>query len=269
MSKIKFGVFPAEQQRANRKDMVFAPNPLSLSVPEPAFESWLRDSGYLEILDQRTTDLHRISTTAKPSNSAAHSTTTPTPTSIPPKRVFFVSRLFSPIWTLLSLLTFNPFSKLATDDFAANTPPWTLAFFGSSESYSFPSSPSQARLRVHENVKRFARNYASLFVLFFACSLYQLPIALSGLISCLALWDVFKFSSDRWGLDRYPIIRQTLIRIAQCVTAVILLISNVQLAVFWALGVSYAVMILHASFRKLTPAKQPAVRGGYRRTARR
>ncbi|KAL0306530.1 UNVERIFIED_CONTAM: PRA1 family protein H [Sesamum radiatum] len=98
---------------------------------------------------------------------------------------------------------------------------------------------------------------------------YQLPIALSGLISCLALWDVFKFGGDQWGLDRYPIIRQTLVRIAQCVTAVILLISNVQLAVFSALGVSYAVMILHASFRKLTPAKQPAVRGGYRRTARR
>ncbi|KAL0353778.1 UNVERIFIED_CONTAM: PRA1 family protein H [Sesamum angustifolium] len=267
MSKIKFGVFPAEHQRAKRKDMVFAPNPLSLSVPEPAFESWLRDSGYLEILDQRTTDLHRISTTARPSNSAAPSTTTAT--SLPPKRVSFVSRLFSRIWTLLSLLTFNPFSKLATDDFAGDTPPWTLAFFGSSESYSFPSSPSQARLRVHENVKRFARNYASLFVLFFACSLYQLPIALSGLISCLALWDVFKFSGDQWGLDRYPIIRQTLVRIAQCVTAVILLISNVQLAVFCALGVSFAVMILHASFRKLTPAKQPAVRGGYRRTARR
>ncbi|KAK4439167.1 PRA1 family protein H [Sesamum alatum] len=268
MSKIKFGVFPAEHQRANRKDMVFAPNPLSLSVPEPAFESWLRDSGYLEILDQRTTDLHRISTTAKPSNSAS-SAADSTTTSTAPKRASFVSRLFSRIWTLLSLLTFNPFSKLATDDFAGDTPPWTLAFFGSSESYSFPSSPSQARLRVHENVKRFARNYASLVVLFFACSLYQLPLALTGLISCLALWDVFKFSGDRWGLDRYPIIRQTLIRIAQCATAVILLISNIQLAVFCALGVSYAVMILHASFRKLTPTKQPAVRGGNRRTARR
>lgn len=167
MSKIKFGVFPAEHQRANRKDMIFAPNPLSLSVPEPAFESWLRDSGYLEILDQRTTDLHRISATAKPSNSAADSTTA----SVTPKRVFVVSQLFSRIWTLLSLLTFNPFSKLATDDFSGDTRPWTIAFFGSSESYSFPSSPSQARLRVHENVKRFARNYASLSVLFFACSL--------------------------------------------------------------------------------------------------
>ncbi|KAI3457433.1 hypothetical protein Pfo_014096 [Paulownia fortunei] len=269
MSKIKFGVFPSKHPRANKKEMVFAPNPLSLSVPEPAFESWLRDSGYLEILDQRTTDLHRLSTTTKPSNSAAPAASDSATTSVNPNGVFFVSQLFSRIWTLLSLLTFNPFSKLATDDFSGDTPSWTLAFFGSSESYSFPSSPSQARLRVHENVKRFARNYASLFVLFFACSLYQLPIALFGLISCLALWDVFKFSGDRWGLDRYPVIRQTLIRIAQCVTAIILFISNVQLAIFCAFGVSYAVMILHASFRKLTPAKQPAVRGGHKKTARR
>ncbi|RVW14082.1 PRA1 family protein H [Vitis vinifera] len=40
-------------------------------------------------------------------------------------------------------------------------------------------------------------------------------------------------------------------------TAVVLFCSNVQFALFCALGVSYAVMILHASFRKLTPAKQP------------
>ncbi|CDP00643.1 unnamed protein product [Coffea canephora] len=38
--------------------MVFSSNPLALSVPDLAFESWLRDKGYLEILDQRTSDLH-------------------------------------------------------------------------------------------------------------------------------------------------------------------------------------------------------------------
>ncbi|KAK6134558.1 hypothetical protein DH2020_031728 [Rehmannia glutinosa] len=226
--------------------MVFAPNPLSLSVPEPAFETWLRDSGYLEILDQRTTDLHRLSTTTKPSEVAAGSGSATT--SISPDGVF-LSHNSSPASGLSYRSSASTLSR--------SSPPMT--------------SPGthQARLRVHENVKRFARNYASLFVLFFACSLYQLPVALIGLISCLALWDVFKISGDRWGLDRYPMIRQTLIRIAQCVTAVILFISNVQLAVFCAFGVSYAAMILHASFRKLTPAKQTAVRGGRRNTARR
>ncbi|XP_057766559.1 PRA1 family protein H isoform X1 [Salvia miltiorrhiza] len=219
MPNIKLAFFPTKQHALNTKQM-FDPNPLSLSVPEPEFESWLRDSGYLEIVDQRSTDLHRLSTAAKPSNSAAADSAT---TSISTNGVFLVSRFFSRVWTLLSLLTFNPLSKLAASDFSGDTPSWTLAFFGSSESYSFPSSRSQARLRVRENVKRFARNYTTLFVLFFACSLYQLPIALFGLLSCLALWDAFKLSGDRWGLDRYPLLRQALIRTAQCCELICLL----------------------------------------------
>ncbi|KAL5564333.1 hypothetical protein UlMin_027497 [Ulmus minor] len=231
--------------------MVFSANPLSLSVPEPAFESWLRDSGYLEVLDQKTSELHRLSSgaTSTSTSTAASSSTTTTATGI-------VVSLFSRILTFLSIFTFNPFSKLSADDFSGQTPPWTTGFVGSSDSYSFPSSPSQARLRVCENVKRYARNYASLFIVFFACSLYQMPIALVGLISSLALWDVFKFCSEKWGLDQYPIIRQCLIRVAQCVTAVILICSNVQMALFCALGVSYAGMVLHAAFRKLSPTKQ-------------
>ncbi|KZV54723.1 hypothetical protein F511_38198 [Dorcoceras hygrometricum] len=98
---------------------------------------------------------------------------------------------------------------------------------------------------------------------------YQLPIALGGLISCLALWDAFKFVVDRWKLDGYPVLKEVLIRVVQCATAVIMLISNIQLAVFCAVGFSYAVMILHSSFRKLTIAKQPAAKAGYRRNGRR
>ena len=43
-----------------------------------------------------------------------------------------------------------------------------------------------------------------------------MPLALVGLISCLALWDVFKFCGDKWGLDHHPVVRQCLVRIAQC-----------------------------------------------------
>ncbi|KAF3442015.1 hypothetical protein FNV43_RR15931 [Rhamnella rubrinervis] len=231
--------------------MVFSSNPLSLSVPDPAFETWLRDSGYLEVLDQRTSELHRISKSTLPTatNSTIAASSSSTATGV------FVS-FFSRIFTILSVFTLNPISKLTTDDFSGQTPPWTTQFVGSCHSYCFPSSTTQARLRVHENVKRYARNYATLFVLVFACTLYKMPIALVGLLSSLALWDVFKFCSERWGLGRYPVVRQCLIRVAQCVTAVILIYSNVQMALFCALGVSYAAMILHAAFRKLTPVKQ-------------
>ncbi|KAH0736016.1 hypothetical protein KY285_011723 [Solanum tuberosum] len=211
--------------------MAFSANPLSLSVPEPVFETWLRDTGYLEILDQRTTDLHRHSSTT-----AAAATTATSDTAVTNSAAAAVSisngvfvLIFSRIGTLLSLLTLNPFAKLTSDDFSGDTPSWTLQFVGSFDSYSFPSSPSQARLRVHENVKRYARNYASLFVLFFACSLYQKLFALVGLISCLALWDVLKLCGDRWGLEQRQVIKQSLIRIAQCGESIFLNTSPLPL----------------------------------------
>ncbi|XP_015061375.1 PRA1 family protein H [Solanum pennellii] len=250
--------------------MAFSANPLSLSVPEPVFESWLRDTGYLEILDQRTTDLHRHSSTTTVAATTASSdaaVTNSAAAAVSISNGVFVL-IFSRIGTLLSLLTLNPFAKLTSDDFSGDTPSWTLQFVGSFDSYSFPSSPSQARLRVHENVKRYARNYASLFVLFFACSLYQKLLALVGLISCLALWDVLKLCGDRWGLEQRPVIKQSLIRISQCATAVILFCTNVQMALFSALAVSYVVMILHASFRKLTPSKQSTSKDVNRRVLR-
>ncbi|XP_038898448.1 PRA1 family protein H [Benincasa hispida] len=233
--------------------MSFSPNPLSLSVPDAAFDSWLRDSGYLEILDQRTSDLHRHS-----SAPAAAAPTRPTPAAAAPLATGFFISLFSRMGTLLSIFTLNPFAKLSAADFSGPTPSWTSGFVGFFESYSFPSSPAQARLRVHENAKRYARNYASLFVLFFVCTLYQMPLALLGLISCLALWDVVKFCGDRWGLDKYPVLWQCLVRIAQCVTVIILLFCNFQMAIFCALGIGYTGMILHAAFRKLTLTKPPA-----------
>lgn len=250
--------------------MAFSANPLSLSVPEPVFESWLRDTGYLEILDQRTTDLHRHSSTTTATSASSDATVTNSTAAAAAVSIsngVFVL-IFSRIGTLLSLFPINPFAKLTSDDFSGDTPSWTVKFVGSLDSYSFPSSPSQARLRVHENVKRYARNYASLFVLFFACSLYQKLLSLVGLISCLALWDVLKLCGARWGLEQRPVIKQSLIRFAQCATAVILFCTNVPMALFSAIAVSYAVMILHASFRKLTPSKQSTSKDGNRRVLR-
>ncbi|CAA7039685.1 unnamed protein product [Microthlaspi erraticum] len=238
--------------------MAFSPNPLSLSVPDPAFESWLRDSGYLELLDHRTS-----AAAAAVSASASSSSSAATPSAASDDVVssitggFFAS-LLSRLVTVSSLLTINPFSKLSADDFSGDTPPWTTGFFGTCDSYSFPSSAQQARMRVHENIKRFARNYATLFIVFFACALYQMPLALVGLLASLALWELFKYCSDRWKFDRHPSARKLLIGFGQCATAVLLAFLNVQMALFSALAVSYSVMLLHAGFRKLTPSKKPS-----------
>lgn len=163
--------------------MSFSSNPLSLSVPDGAFDSWLRDSGYLEILDQRTSAAAPGGpTSTSPASSAASAT--------PLATGFFIS-LFSRIGILLSLFTLNPFAKLSAADFSGHTPSWTSAFVGVFDSYSFPSSPAQARLRVHENAKRYARNYASLFVLFFVCTLYVFPLSLSLLVFIYVLKLLF------------------------------------------------------------------------------
>lgn len=182
--------------------MVFSTNPLSLSVPDPAFESWLRDSGYLEILDQSS------STTAATTTSNA---ATPSITG------GVVVSLFSYILTLFSLFTLNPFSKLTTDDFSGQTPSWTCAFFGDCGSYSFPSRSDQARLRVHENVKRYARNYASLFILFSACTLYALFLSVSMFICAILKLGSFFLSLFSFPFSFYVILSGFSICISLCV----------------------------------------------------
>lgn len=45
---------------------------------------------------------------------------------------------------------------------------------------------------------------------------YQMPLALVGLLASLALWELFKFCSDRWKFDRHPSMRKFSIGIGQC-----------------------------------------------------
>lgn len=157
---------------------VFSVNPLSLSVPDSAFESWLRDKGYLEILDERTTARASIPTSStapsSPSNPHRHTRRTP---ALVLGRIF--TSVISVLTTVFSLVTIIPFAKLTADDFAGETPSWTVGFMGYPNSYSWPSDPSQARMRVHENVKRYARCYSLLALVFFACSLSVISLSLS------------------------------------------------------------------------------------------
>lgn len=52
-------------------------------------------------------------------------------------------------------------------------------------------------------------------VLVFLCR-YQMPLALVGLLASLALWELFKYCSDRWEFDRHPSARKLVIGIGQC-----------------------------------------------------
>ncbi|KAJ6894257.1 PRA1 family protein H-like isoform X2 [Populus alba x Populus x berolinensis] len=190
--------------------------PLSLSVPDPTFymgtsiyKTWQRDSAYLR---NSSTTTSNISTPPPPLPSTHPPQQQPLAFSFP----FFSHALTRPFSLHISI----PFQNSdSTDDFSGPNPVYlTRSFFADHMVPTrFPSGFGQARLRVNENVKRHARNYASLFILFFVCTLYQMPLALIGMISSMVLWDIFKFCSDRWGWDRYPVIRQVMVRAAQCV----------------------------------------------------
>nr|CAD1839521.1 unnamed protein product [Ananas comosus var. bracteatus] len=238
--------------------MAFAANPLSLSVPEAAFETWLRDSGYLEILDDRTAS----------ASASASASANPNPS---PRRHHHHHHHHHHqfLFLLLRFLLLPPHPRLPPRPqplrqarrrgLRRPTPSWTLEFLGPAAGcYSWPAGPAQARMRVQENVRRYARNYAFLSLLFFACSLYRMPISLLGLMSSLVIWELVRFCNEKWDLEqRFPGLRQVLVRFAQFATAVILYLCNLQLTLISAIGVSYAVMILHASLRKLTPSNQP------------
>ncbi|XP_040384539.1 PRA1 family protein H isoform X2 [Oryza brachyantha] len=157
----------------------FKPNPLSLSVPDPALDRWLRDSGYLNLLDSSaSTPTTASSSAAAPANPASASAAAAAD-------VLAIAR------TLASVLALNPFARLSAADLAAPTPPWSLAFLGppGAASYSWPPTPTQARLRVQENVRRYARNYAALAIVVFACCLCASPSPLS--LPLLIVADAF------------------------------------------------------------------------------
>uniref|UniRef100_A0A0E0LYM4 PRA1 family protein n=1 Tax=Oryza punctata TaxID=4537 RepID=A0A0E0LYM4_ORYPU len=230
----------------------FKPNPLSLSVPDPALDRWLRDSGYLDILDSSASTSPFSTTTA----AAASSTST----AINPTSGAAAAAVLAFARTLASVLALNPFARLSTADLAAPTPSWSLAFLGppGAASYSWPPTSTQARLRVQENVRRYARNYAALSILVFACCLYRMPMALLGMLAILIVWESVRYCRERWGLStRAPGVGQFLLHSAQIATAVLVYVCSLQLALVYAIGLSYAVMMLHASFRKLTPSSLP------------
>jgi hypothetical protein len=162
----------------------FKPNPLSLSVPDPALDRWLRDSGYLDLLDSTTGGPSSASAPSASASAAASPVAGPVSSGVAADVLAFAR-------TLASLLALNPFARLSTADLAAPTPSWSLAFVGApgAASYSWPPTPTQARLRVQENVRRYARNYAALTILVFACCLYVSSIVLHFIPSLFFLFS--------------------------------------------------------------------------------
>ncbi|XP_022733490.1 PRA1 family protein H-like isoform X2 [Durio zibethinus] len=221
--------------------MVFSSNPLLLSVPDPTFESWLRDSGYLDIIDDHQTTAAAATTST--------SVTTDSTITIP------ITGFLFGFWSLYFLI-------------------YGLCSLSSRLTHS-PSSPpliSPAKLR--SGLKGFSgiwgpirfqlpflrRGSGFMRMLSVMPGIMPHLLSFSLLVLCKLFFCLFpekvvgkertldRFFSDKWGLDRFPVTQLVLIRIAQCATAIILIWLNVQMALCCALGVSYIIMILHTAF---------------------
>lgn len=84
---------------------------------------------------------------------------------------------------------------------------------------------------------------------------YRMPMALLGMLASLVVWESVRYCRERWGLaTRAPGVGQALLHCAQIATAILLYVCNLQFTLVYAIGLSYTVMMLHASLRKLTPS---------------
>lgn len=207
--------------------MAFVANPLSLSIPPANFDAWLRDSGYLEILDECAID---------PARSG---------------RCGILSSIFS--------FVLNPFGNLTVEDLGRPPVPWTGEFWdcgrGLRESYGWPLCGTQLKLRMGENMKRYMGNYLRLFVVIFACFVYKMPITLLGIILVLALWDVIRMFSKSLKLESDSFFHQVLLLFGKIATVVVMIYCKVPLALCWAGLFSFAAVIVHSSLRRITPSK--------------
>ncbi|RVW79331.1 hypothetical protein CK203_040860 [Vitis vinifera] len=216
--------------------MAFSSNPLSLSVPDAAFETWLRDTGYLEVVDRRTSDLHRLSSGGDSSSTTA---------SIP-SNSFFLSQ---------SCPTSEPYSPSSLSTPSPSSPPMTspahplldprfrgflrLLFLSVVVVPGSPKGPrerqalcSELRDSVHYLLRLFIENLGKrkemvgLNLVFIVVLVFKEREVEKNEVSdahCSS-WvdfkfgtlDLLRFCSDKWRVDRYPVVRQALIHTVQC-----------------------------------------------------
>ncbi|KAL2628689.1 hypothetical protein R1flu_013375 [Riccia fluitans] len=211
-------------------EMLFSVNPLSLCMSQSTFEAWLRESGHLEILDKCTVDQARAE---------GHSS-------------------FSAI---MKALRINPFRSLTIEDCCKGPVSWTGEFFdcglGPKETYSFPRSLTQTKLRMEENVKRYTGNYLVLALVILLCYLYKIPVALLGIMSILALWDTVRVYINSRGLTQNSFRFRALQILGNIGTIFIMMYCKVAVALAWGSLTSLLVVFIHSMLRRITVLKHP------------
>ncbi|EFH51192.1 hypothetical protein ARALYDRAFT_327582 [Arabidopsis lyrata subsp. lyrata] len=171
--------------------MAFSPNPLSLSVLDPAFESWLRDSSYLELLDHRTSAAAAAASSSASVSSSVAATSAASDDEHP---LPVVSSLLFCLDASLSLLflqlTLSPSSPMIFPEIRHRGPPVSLAIV---------TLIRFQRLLSKRELEFMSKSNDSLGITL----RYSSSSSLVHYIKCIG-----EICSARWKFDRHPSMRK-------------------------------------------------------------
>ncbi|GBG63818.1 hypothetical protein CBR_g39602 [Chara braunii] len=275
--------------------MAFEENPLSLSIPDPAFQSWLRevrehlmdeaddgDGQERERGKKRGVGLlwrrgsgggggRRGSSSSRSVHSAEHSISSRS--SMPPP-VGATSAMttrdgfsFGSLWSIVDDLTYQDLTRSPcswTDEFLSDgTVPTggggetsTSTSSPSYSSYSWPIDWEEAKLRLQINLRKFMGNYLVITLLVLLSVLCRKPIALLGLGFLMWVWGSFHSYVLRQRLDPQKTLYKGLRGMLWILTWVVALYCKLNVALMMSGFISLLFVGAHGSFRKLSPSSK-------------
>lgn len=248
---------------------MFAENPLSLSISEPAFQAWLVDSPH-ENRSQyqsrsRNPDGHTLSHARSAPSSGSWQQYVP-----------FLDTTLNFVKDVLQTLQSLPFPepRISQQDLLKPPVPWTAGFWdcgdGPSTTFALPASWEEGVTRVRKNVQLYIGNYLRLAGCVLLCMLYLRPLSMIGLL-LIALITHFSMGlalGDEVALLGYHLspgsfLLRSLRVCMQIGVFVIMFYCRVFPALLWTTSVSFAVVLTHATLRL------PAREGENKRTRKR
>jgi MFS superfamily sulfate permease-like transporter len=110
-----------------------------------------------------------------------------------------------------------------------------------------PRSLTEIKVRLDTNLFNYVGNYLLVVLAVFVCVLYNRPMALVGGLVTMKMWDWVRSGGDMPGSTMY----QFKYGAATILSWVVMMYSNVTLAVSYGLLISITVVVLHGALRRL------------------
>lgn len=164
------------------------------------------------------------------------------------------------VFVMWQAVRVNPFAELTLDDLCRPPAPWTADFWdcgtGPWDSYSWPLTVPQVKLRMQENLKRYCGNYLILALVIFLCFLYRMPVAIAGLVALLGIWECIRMYVTSRGLTSTSYRAMALTFVGQATTWVLLVYTKIGAVTLWTLLLIFVIFVFHGATRRLTPSKK-------------